>query len=99
MPAVTVAADRTCYDRSMESELARFKAHLKLVGDVKAQSHREVTAAHMALPLGQRLEDAVALADFAMSLSEETAHLRPNPPRDDEAETWARVNAMLRRRG
>ena len=81
----------------MTSEGARLKAHLKLVGIAKAESHREVTKAHLALSLGERLERAVELCDTILEIHRQNAHLRPNPAPDDEAEVWARVYAHLHR--
>ena len=83
----------------MTSEGARLKAQLKLVGEAKAESHREITDAHLALPIGERLARAVALSDVALRIHRETAHLRPQADEsqtvDDEAEVWARVYERL----
>lgn len=81
----------------MTSEGARLKAHLKLVGEAKAESHREATAAHLARSPGERLEDAVRWCDAMIALARETASLRPNPVADDEDEAWARVYQKLHR--
>ena len=85
----------------MTSEGARLKAQLKLVGEAKAESHREVTDAHLALSIGERLARAVALSDVALRLHRETAYLRhaDQGPDDDEAEVWARVYERLHRNG
>jgi hypothetical protein len=78
----------------MTSEAARLKEHLKRVGEVKAASHREATAAHLALPMGERLTRAVQLSDSMLRLFRE-ARLGRERTHDDEADMWRRVNEHL----
>jgi hypothetical protein len=79
----------------MTSEGARLKAHLKLVGEAKAESHRQMTAAHLARPAGERLERGIAISAVMIQMHRETSQLRQAPAADDDAETWARIYRRL----
>lgn len=80
----------------MTSEGARLKAHMQKVGEAKAASHTEATAAHLALPIGERLARGVHFSDTMLRLHRD-AGMGGRPATDDEAEVWRRVNERLRR--
>lgn len=84
-----------CYDAHMTSEGARLKEHLRKVGEVKAASHREATEAHLALPMGERLEQAIQMSDTLLRMHRE-AGLGGEPAPDDAAAVWAAINEHLR---
>ncbi|MCK6527034.1 hypothetical protein L6R50_05540 [Myxococcota bacterium] len=78
----------------MDGSAKTLREQLRRVGEAKARSRAEDDAEHLALPIGERLRRGMELGDQA---------LRAFPPgndrTDDEAETWARVSARLRRTG
>lgn len=84
----------------MTSEAARLREHLRLVGEVKAASHREGAEAHLNLPPGERLERAVRLCDTMLRLHREAGQGGAAASSgDDERATWERVNQRLARLG
>lgn len=82
----------------MTSEAARLKEHLRRVGEAKKASHEEATAAHLALPAGERFARGVQLSDSTLRLHKDARLAGTSPTSVDvEADTWSRVNQHLRR--
>jgi hypothetical protein len=71
-------------------DAADLKRRMQLVGAIKAQDAVDALAAHMALPIGARIEAGIALSE---------AVRRAGPPslEDDEVAVMTRVAAHLRR--
>lgn len=78
----------------MSTEGQRLREQMRAVGQAKAASRAEDVEAHLALPLGERLERAVRLSDAMTALSAANGRAGTLPP-DEEALAWRRVYEHL----
>jgi hypothetical protein len=90
-----VASEQRCYDACMTA--ARLKEQMRLVGEAKAESHREMAEAHLALPLGERLERAVRLSDTMLKLWRDAGRPGEQQSLAESDEAWRRVYETLQR--
>lgn len=77
------------------TEGQRLREQLRRVGEAKAEARAEDDAAHLSLPLGERLERVVRLSDTLRALSL-AAGKSGSPP--DDSDVWFRVYRHLQGR-
>lgn len=70
---------------------------MKLVGEAKAESHREMAEAHLALPLGERLERAVRLSDTMLKVWRDAGRPGEQQSLADDDAAWLRAYQTLQR--
>jgi hypothetical protein len=75
-------------------ERAAFRTRLREIGRVKAEGAAEDVAAHLALPLAERVRRVIELSAQTRQLFDRSS----GEVEDDEAEVWARVQERLRSR-
>lgn len=81
----------------MTSDANRLKEQMRRVGEAKAQSHREMADAHLALPLGERLERTVRLSDTMLKVWRDAGRPGEAQSLADDDTAWLRAYQTLQR--